>query len=700
MPTVADTGLGAAAAADADGADPATKRGFVALARRVVLAEHAAELQSLACASARPAALARLRVADTSGAAGGRTLLALAPLSGGAVSLGARELSAGDPVELRPAGARGVVWRITGERVVVSIDADDAGGDALAGRVELVRLASDVTFQRQIRALDRLEASFRHPVADVFFGVTAPSFDDGLRASAREHVAKRGAGQGGAGEALNAEQTRAVCDAVAASQLALVHGPPGTGKTGTLAAAIEACVRVRGERVLAVAPSNVAADNLLERVVEAGPALRVVRVGNPARLSDRVLERSLDELVADEYGGVGRQIQRDVSVVQRVLWGRSTREEKDNARATLRELRKEQRRREKDAILFILERADVVVTTCAGAFASNLQAMRGAGVEETMPDNRYPFDAVFVDEAANALEPVAWCALLLGRRCVLAGDDQQLPPTVVSDDAEVRRVTADLTAFARAKRVLGTNLVLLRRQYRMHAVIGQFSSESFYDRMLLHDESCCERNVAGLVKGRLSRTGSSAADADFPNDLTHGLIFIDTAGCDFYEAMESGLVDEDVFKSGRKTVAKKTKKSKQVTEALEEGENESEDDVVLDAALPPKRKSNVGSRLNEGEAGVVVAHCLNLVNKCGIACEEIACIAPYSAQCRRLRALLDDAGLRDIEVGTVDGLQGREKDVVVFSATRSSELGGKQGIGFLGETRRFNVAVSSVHSRS
>jgi AAA domain len=670
------------------GDSPRTLRGFVALARRVVVAENAAELESLS-ETRGPPALARMRVADTAGGAGGRVLLALAPLTGCGLALGERELAVGDSVEIRPGSVRGVVWRITAERVIVSVDADEADDDGMGGKVELVKLVSDVTFRRQVQAMDRLEGSFRHPVADVMFEVTSPSFDEGLRGAARTHVAET-AGEGMYRDALNAEQMDAICAAVAASQVALVHGPPGTGKTGTLAAAVRACVRVRGERVLACAPSNVAADNLLERIVEVDPGLRVVRVGNPARLSESVLERSLDELVADEYGGVGRQIQRDVSVVRKVLGSQGSGADKSKARATLRELRKEQRRREQDAMLFILERADVVVTTCAGAFDGKLRKMRGAGIEEDRrADNRYPFDVVFIDEAANALEPVVWCALLLGRRCVLAGDDQQLPPTVVSDDAEVRRVADGLTAFARAKRVLGNDVMLLRRQYRMHAVIAQFSSEAFYKRQLIHDESCCDRDIAGLVADRVSGVDTGKLDVFFPSDLTHCLIFIDTAGCDFFEETESGLVEEVSKLVKLRSSEKKRFKSKEKFNSVsivEEG---------LRAPANRKKRAEVGSRLNEGEAGIVVAHCLNLVQNCKVSCDEIACIAPYSAQCRRIRILLDKADLPEIEVGTVDGLQGREKEVVVFSATRSSELGGKQGIGFLGETRRFNVAVSS-----
>ena len=106
--------------------------------------------------------------------------------------------------------------------------------------------------------------------------------------------------------------------------------------------------------MLACAPSNVAADNIVEALLCVDAGLNIVRVGNVVRLIERVLERSLDELVLEEFGGIGRQIRRAGSVAQRVLWGRSGREEEDTAHERLRDLRKEEKRRERSAVLFVL----------------------------------------------------------------------------------------------------------------------------------------------------------------------------------------------------------------------------------------------------------------------------------------------------------------------------------------------------------
>jgi superfamily I DNA and/or RNA helicase len=677
-------------ASDADDivADSDTLSTFLALGRLVVEGEREAELHSLTSASAGADSpqLARMRVADTSSGIGGSILLALAPIDGAKLALGNRELQAGDYVSVSasvPSGddhdLRAIVWRITSDHVVISADADAVDGRILdAKRLRVDKRGNDVTYKRQIAALTKLAAVFRHPVADVLFGRTSASTNASVAARVAEfldsgNIASPTIGTPGGCSKLNAEQRAAVISAVAADQLAVIHGPPGTGKTATLASAIVASVRVKGERVLACAPSNVAADNLLERLVQVGPGLKCVRVGNPARLSSTVLERSLDSLLQDEFSSVGRQIQRDISVAQKLLWRPGAkRDEREQAHTTLRELRKEIKRRESDYMQFILEGADVVVTTVAGGADRKLSVIRGAGVSEDVDDSRYPFDSVFMDEAATALEPLAWCSMLRGVKCVLAGDDRQLPPTVLTRDYELRQKALKLTAFARARKVLGTPAVhLLTRQYRMNAVIGQFSSEEFYRSRLVHDESVAKRTLGDLVSSRIElkseKSETGGGNLFFPTDLSACLLFIDTAGSDFFETTESGMkISSQVESQGGK--GKRSTASHEIDE-------------------------DVGSRLNEGEAGLVAAHVLNLVRG-GVLASEIYVITPYSAQCRRLRVLLSGTeGLEGVECGTVDSMQGKEAEAIVFSAVRSSERAAG-GIGFLRDSKRFNVAVT------
>lgn len=217
----------------------------------------------------------------------------------------------------------------------------------------------------------------------------------------------------------------------------------------------------------------------------------------------------------------------------------------------------------------------------------------------------------------------------------------------------------------------------------MHAVIGQFASENFYAGRLVHDESCAAGDVRSLSNSRTVGDIvdiTTTATPDFPGDLTAALIFIDTAGLEFFETLDSISQEGEPLDAGRR------RRSSSETAGPKPS-------VGADGSTVNPKVADVGSRLNEGEAGLAVAHIQNFV-ALGVLPEDIGCISPYSAQVRRLRHLLDQANLRGVECGSVDSFQGREKEVIVFSATRSSDMGGKNGIGFLAETRRFNVAVT------
>lgn len=669
---------------------------FVELGRRILDVEEKAELSALSSSSSSSSLsvspqLSRMRVIDTTSGVGGKALLAVAPIDGLQLALGHRELSPGDYVELssNQAGsskARGIVWRITREAIVVSVGADDIDATILdAKSINVKKRGNDVTYKRQRSALRALAEARPHPVIDVMFGNISPSIDQSIYEKASSYFEEQfdsNLSSSAKKFRLNAEQREAVCTATAANHLALIHGPPGTGKTATLSLAIIISVRVRGDRILACAPSNIAADTLLERLVHDDPQLRCVRVGNPARLLDSVLECSLDSLLEDHFSGVSRQIQRDISIAQKTLWrSGASRDARSEARAKLRELRKELRQREKDALSFVLDEADVIVTTCAGAFDPKLKDFRTASTDELNIHPQIRFDACFLDEAATALEPLAWCALIGARRCVLAGDDRQLPPTILANDENIARDGLNLTAFARARQVLGSSRIqVLRRQYRMHAVIAQFSSEMFYESKLIHDEIVKDHTIADLltVRARSHESHRSSSDTSsdaFPSDQTAAIVFIDTCGCDLFEATEAGIVDTQELRRDRSREARKAKASK--------GNLNSD-----------RHQEDSSSRMNEGEAAIVLMHVRNLV-ECGVSANDIAVITPYAAQCRRLRRLLSaDQSLLSVEVGTVDSYQGRESEAVVFSATRSSENGGENGIGFLGDIRRFNVALT------
>eukprot|EP01037_Dinobryon_pediforme_P021668 gene21668-22594_t len=213
------------------------------------------------------------------------------------------------------------------------------------------------------------------------------------------------------------------------------HSRAGTGKTSTLTELILQATRLE-QKVLVCAPSNIAVDTILSRLADEfamkpklsqkGAALNMVRLGHPARVSSNAMQYSLDYLIS---------IDEDIEETRKAL-NRNGKAKLDLAtkrekRSDLKALCKEARTREKAVVEKILKRSNVVLCTCIGASSSLLR-------------NNCEFDLVVVDEAAQGIEAACWIPILLGKKCVLAGDHCQLPPTVKSAEAAKRGLAVTL----------------------------------------------------------------------------------------------------------------------------------------------------------------------------------------------------------------------------------------------------------------
>ena len=414
--------------------------------------------------------------------------------------------------------------------------------------------------------------------------------------------------------ALNPSQQAAVAFALGASDVAVIHGPPGTGKTTTVVELIRQAVG-EGQRVLACAPSNTATDHLLEKLVEAG--LKVVRLGHPARVTERLRDHALDLMVErHENTKIAQQMFREADELFRQA-GRTTRAKpRRGARAETRreakELKRHARQLEKQAAEHILDSVEVV---CATTTVDN----------DLLGDRQ--FDLAVIDEACQSTEPGTWVPLLQAYRVVLAGDHCQLPPTVVSRQAADEGFA--ISAQEKLVERYGDAIThLLTDQYRMHQAIMGFSSQQFYDGQLVADASVRDHVLADL-------------DGVSSNELTqHPITFIDTAGAGWEEELEP------------------------------DGES----------------RRNI-------EEGRLVLRKVAALREAGLASEAIAVIAPYAAQVRWLREQSSDP---ELEIDTVDGFQGREKEAVLISLVRSNATG---EIGFLGDTRRMNVALTRARRK-
>jgi len=414
---------------------------------------------------------------------------------------------------------------------------------------------------------------------------------------------------------LNDSQKEAVAHALSAYDVAILHGPPGTGKTRTVVELIRQSV-LRGQKVIACAPSNSAVDTLFERLLAAGE--KAVRLGHPARVLPALREHTLDLMVENHRDvQVARKLVREAYALRekaaKQRRTRMSREERREMRAEASDLIAEARRIEAVVVEHILDSATVLCATLTGVDSELIGKRR--------------FDLAVIDEACQCTEPACWIPLLRTEKVVLAGDHCQLPPTIVSAEAAAEGFGVSL--LERLADSSGDQLLKrLDVQYRMHEAIMEFSSREFYESTLLADDSVAHHLLCEL-------------EGVATNDMTSSpLLFIDTAGARCEEEQEP------------------------------DGE----------------------SRRNPQEATLVVDFVKQLL-EAGLDPKQLAVIAPYSAQVRLLRSRLDVVGL---EIDSVDGFQGREKEAVIISLVRSNP---KQEIGFLSDVRRMNVALTRARRR-
>lgn len=300
---------------------------------------------------------------------------------------------------------------------------------------------------------------------------------------------------------LNDTQNEALRKVLSAKDIAIVHGPPGTGKTTTLVEAIVHTVK-REPQVLVCAPSNAAIDWVVEKLFAAG--VNVVRIGHPARVTQENLNHTLDAQTArhasyKDLKMVKRRAAelRDAAFKYKRNFGADEREQRRLLLNEADALRKEASHLQFYITSDILSRAQVIAATLVGA------------ANPVLRDRRY--GTVFIDEAAQALEPATWIPILKAQRVVFAGDHCQLPPTIKSMEAAKEGLA--VTLFEKA--IKHTNVaVLLREQYRMNVPIMTFPSRYFYDGQLIANPLVANWRV-------------------FPDDRP--VEFVDTAGCGFFE---------------------------------------------------------------------------------------------------------------------------------------------------------------------
>ncbi|KAI0647054.1 P-loop containing nucleoside triphosphate hydrolase protein [Trametes meyenii] len=614
--------------------------------------------------------------------------------------------------------------KVSDARIIIAIDPPETNGDDLnlPERSRVVKLANSATYDRMDKALDQLEKIVlpnsdakedkflpkMSPLIRVLMGMAAPS----ARISVKNLAFFD--------SSLNDSQKEAIRFALESPEVACIHGPPGTGKTHTLVELIRQLTTISPSnpkllRLLVCGASNMSVDNILERLLalpapENGSKLKVTRVGHPARVmaQENVIDATLEvQASRSDQAVLAKDVKNELEAALDVLSGKGKGAkgkaprglERKKMWEEVRALRKEYRQREGGVVQSVLKDSQVVLATCHSSGGRQLRSQ--------------DFDIVIIDEATQALEAVCWVPIFKAQKLILAGDPMQLPPTIISLDRSTKKNskaekstgnpkqksgsgkgvenkttpsttatsaedatassededegdseiaadpeesvkatprdpqkkgsqailhpprTLETTIFERLEKMYGPGIKrMLTVQYRMHAQIAAFPSKVMY-----HSKLMSHASVKAHLLRDLPNTQVESED-DEKEILGTPVVFYDTAGCEYFERVD-GDGDE-------------------------------------------------GSRCNENEASVVKMWVDQLAGA-GVLPSQIAVITPYQAQVTLLTSTLRPIYGADLEIGTVDGMQGREKEAIIISLVRSND---KREVGFLKDKRRLNVAMT------
>ena len=543
------------------------------------------------------------------------------------VSFFSMEGSAGDIVTHRFAGT---ISYVDADRMVVAIpenaDLSMMGSERSCG----VMLSFDETSYRAMtEALQHLAK------ADGRLGYLRDLFYSHRKA------AERGASAIRIGY-LNEAQESGVNKILRAKDVAILHGPPGTGKTTTLVEAIHETLR-RESQVLVCAQSNMAVDWIAEKLQNRGIA--VLRIGNPTRVNDKMLASTYERRFEShpDYTTLWsiRKAIRQLRAERRSSTQWHQKMDRLQSRATELEIR---------INADIFGEARVIACTLVGSASRLLDGMK--------------FSTLFIDEAAQALEAACWIPMRRAGRVILAGDHCQLPPTVKS--VEAMRGGLGYSLMERIAADHPETVTLLTTQYRMHEDIMRFPNEWFYN---------------GRIKAAPEVRWRGILDLDTPVE------WIDTSEMTAASATSA---------PANGTEAASAPSAERRGTAADSSDSAFREALTGQSFGRINRDEAILTLQTLGEYFIRIGRRRILEEKV-----DVGIISPYRAQVQYLRSLIRRVPFFKpfrhlISVNTVDGFQGQERDVIIVSLVRSNDAG---DIGFLRDLRRMNVAITRARMK-
>ena len=534
----------------------------------------------------------------------------------------------------------GTVVKVTSRSILVAFENAPPSWVYKEGiRIDLY--ANEITFRRMIENLEALRNATGRlkELRNILLGIKEPSqVKEEVEIS--EFFNKK----------LNDTQKTAVKLALGAKDFFLIHGPPGTGKTVTLTELILQLVK-QGYKVIATADSNIAVDNLLLNLSQY--SLKLVRIGHPARIMEELERFSLYALF--EQDELSNQIKEKWEQVQLLIKKRDKfikpvpslkRGLSEEEIIELAKKKKGTRGIKKETIISmanwiklnreIEEQINNIKNLEMQVFKKIISQADVVLSTNSMAKSEFledfVFDVAVIDEGSQQVEPSTLIPIVKAKRFFIAGDHKQLPPTILSEKA---KKDLEKTLFEKLIERHPNLSIMLKVQYRMNEKIMKFPNEEFYEGKLVSAEE---------VKDKLLADFDVKVPTIFKEVLSpyKALGFIDTSHIDAFEHQSMGSTSYENVKEAEICI-------KVVEELL----------------------------------------------KMGVKHEWIGIITPYKAQVKLLRKLFKERKIK-IEINTVDGFQGREKEVIIISWVRANK---NKEIGFLEDLRRLNVSITRAKKK-
>ena len=546
----------------------------------------------------------------------------------------------GDKIHEKPL-YRGIVSQFNSKKIVVAFD-EEIEEETLPKNICLVQLVNQITYDRIKNGLEKLkQMEFNEKslnLVNVLFEVFEPTFNESTE---RKNYIKN---LTFFNTELNESQKDAVRFALEVNEIGLIHGPPGTGKTTTIVEVILQLVKL-GNKILVVAPSNIAVDNIGEKLIYYKSILSgkdskynldfdLCRIGHPARLLPSVISNCLDTKVENsDNTQFVKKVKREMDKIKRELQkvDYKEKEKKFALKQELKDKKEDIKGSYKNTVFDIYRKANIILSTCVSS---------GENYLNMAISKENPFDYIVIDECAQGTECLCWVPILQGKKAILAGDHLQLPPTIKSKNAEY---VLSYTLFDRMISTYGDKVTrLLNTQYRMNEKIMKFSSEELYEDKLIADKSVKNHTLKDLILERYKNDKNILEEIYSLDDFgifDKPLVLLNTSGLEFFETKDPETL----------------------------------------------------SSFNIGETDLCKRMVDYLKDKLKVENKDIGIITPYSAQVANLSHKITQDEYRGLEISTVDGFQGREKEIIILSLVRSNQ---KHQVGFLSDKRRLNVAIT------